>query len=468
MKLTRVLSLAPICTLAAVLHAQNFTVLHSTNTPQIPSPTLTQTRAGYLMSTGIAPTTSGSSEGAWVYRYTVSGTLTYLYHFPPSVTNYYIQNPSGGMTLGLDGWFYGVTDYGGDYNDGTIVKMSSVGAVQTIHVFTGGQNGGRPFDAPLLTMSGDFYGTTRGDSSDNSASVLYRFTKDGNFTSLHVFTNAGETPAAPLMQATDEWIYGVTGLGGAHSLGSIFRTNRSGQFETVYSFDGAHGTGPNGTLLQGNDGSFYGTTQEGGTGPYGGYGVVYKMSPSHQVSVVHAFTGGSDGAYPYSLVSGTDGNLYGYAQLQDVNGGGGGILFRVTPAGTFTVLHAFDVGSPGDIPIALIQHTNGKLYGDTANETSAMDAAGAWYGIFYSYNLGLSPYVTYLANYGRPGMQVDILGEGFTPDSQVFINGMRAQVISQTSTYITAIVPSGATTGWITVTTSLGTLRSDKKFVVRP
>ena len=320
-------------------------------------------------------------------------------------------------------------------------------------------------------MSGDFYGTTEGGCSGGSSigqssAIIYRIDRNGNFTVLHVFSGTdGDQRSAASMQATDEWIYGTTRRGGAHAKGSIFRINREGHFETVYSFDGPHGKSANGWLVQANDGNFYGTAEEGGAT---GYGAVFKMTPSHQLTLIYSFKGTTDGAYPRNLVLASDGNLYGTSLRLNIKGGG--VLFRVTSGGQFAVLHNFDSGqdTPGDVPVALMQHTNGLLYGDTANETRGMDADGPTYSTFYSYNPGLPAFITYLASYGRVGTQVDILGEHFTSDSKAFFNGVRAQIITVSPTYMTVVIPSGATTGWITVTTGIGTLKSDKKFVVRP
>ena len=345
--------------------------------------------------------------------------------------------------------------------------MTPDGNVKTLHFFTAGDSGGCPFYAPTLSMSGDFYGTTEGGCSGGSSigessAIIYRINRSGNFTVLHVFPDRDKA-RGPLIQATDEWFYGISGR--LDSKGNIFRINRDGHFETVYSFDGTHGESPTGWLVQANDGNFYGTTQDNGVTELG---TIFRMTPSRQITVIHRFTGNTDGAFPRNLVLGSDGNLYGTSLRLNIKGGG--VLFRVTPGGQFTVLHNFNSGqnSPGDIPVALIQHTNGLLYGDTANDTRGMDADGPEYSTFYSYNLGLPPFITYLASYGRVGTEVDILGEHFTSDSKVFFNGVRAQVITVAPTYMTVVIPAGATTGFITATTNVGTLKSNKKFVIRP
>jgi uncharacterized repeat protein (TIGR03803 family) len=183
------------------------------------------------------------------------------------------------------------------------------------------------------------------------------------------------------------------------------------------------------------------------------------LTPDYKFTVLHNFNGGSDGGNQVGgLVEATDGNLYGTNNIDGANGWG--VLFRITTAGAFTVLHDF-AGDSGASPQAtLVQHTNGKFYSATAVGGTADQ------GVFYRFDMGLPPFVTFLTVYGRVGAKVDILGQGFTDDSVVSFNGVPAENPEIQPTYIKAIVPDGATTGDITVTTTSGTLKSNKVFVV--
>ena len=109
-----------------------------------------------------------------------------------------------------------------------------------------------------------------------------------------------------------------------------------------------------------------------------------------------------------------------------------------------------------------MQHTNLIHYVTTE--------AGGNAGIctFFNLDIGLPPFVTYLPVYGRPGVLVQILGQGFTDASEVFFNGTPATYKLVYPTYIRATVPDAATTGPITVTTTNGTLTSNKLFIVHP
>ena len=186
------------------------------------------------------------------------------------------------------------------------------------------------------------------------------------------------------------------------------------------------------------------------------------MTPDAKVKVLYNFTHGKDGANPIGLVQASDGNFYG-TSMSGGNHFEGGTLFRAKLIGaslTVTPLHVFE-SKTGSFPYgALFQHTNGTLYGDT------FSGGGFGKGVFYSFDAGLPPFVTYLPTYGRAGALVQILGQGFTEDSVVSFNGVPADFTLVYSTYIRANVPDGATTGPITVTTADGTLTSNKVFIV--
>jgi uncharacterized repeat protein (TIGR03803 family) len=187
------------------------------------------------------------------------------------------------------------------------------------------------------------------------------------------------------------------------------------------------------------------------------------MKPDGTLTVLHRFSGGSDGKVPIGgLVQASDGNLYGTAALGGTSGWG--VLFRASLAGDFVPLHEFD-GVNGSYPeSALLQHTNGELYGDTLY---TQQFAGG--GVFYSIDADLPPFVSYLPTYGHVGALVQILGQGFTADSKVSFNGTPAtSPVIVYPTYLRVEVPPGATTGPITVTTDTGILTSNKVFIVHP
>lgn len=132
-------------------------------------------------------------------------------------------------------------------------------------------------------------------------------------------------------------------------------------FTTLLSFDNTNGANPQfGSLVQGFDGNFYGTTYEGGAN---GYGTVFKITSTGTLTALHSFAS-TDGAYPYAgVVQGIDGNFYGTTYGGGANGDG--TVFKITPTGTLTTLHSF-AGTDGEYPVAgLVQASNGNFYGTT-------------------------------------------------------------------------------------------------------
>lgn len=429
-------------------HSQSFSVLYSFGTnpgdpvnPQNPG-TIAQGRDGNLYST--APS-GGANGGGAVFRITPTGDLTVLHSFET------ITQDSGawsGLTLGTDGNFYGTTFQGGTSGFGTLFKMAPNGQFIVLYNFTGGSDGGNPYAAPIQGTDGDFYGTT--------ADTVYRLTPPGELTTLHQLSYAeGSGITAPLVQATDGNFYGTATQGGGGS-GTVFSITPSGKLIVLYTF-GLHDDGefPDAPLIQGSDGNFYGTTQDGLGGT--NFGIVFKITPSGNLTVLHRFSG-NDGASLYGgLMQANDGSFYGVA------GGGGtsnnGTIFRITPTGAFSVLYNFD-GTSSTPQATLLQHTSGIFYGDSFG--------GSPQGTFYSWTAGLKPLTHLLPYSGRVGETIEFLGQGFTSATTVSFNGMAATPIVKSGTYLTAAVPSGATTGFVTVTTSGVTLKSNKTFRVTP
>jgi uncharacterized repeat protein (TIGR03803 family) len=217
------------------------------------------------------------------------------------------------------------------------------------------------------------------------------------------------------------------------------------------------GSSPRAGLLQAGDGNFYGTTTAGGT--YGG-GTVFKITPGGTLTTLYSFcVKAGCPVYPWAaLVQGTDGNLYGTTSSGGANPDG--VIFTMTLAGKLTVLHSFD-GSDGGAPYAKpIQATNGIFYGTTA------EGGVSNHGVVYSFSMGLGPFVTFVRDSGKVGWRVEILGQGFTGTTAVSFNGTSAAFNVISDTYLTATVPDGATTGPVTVTTPKGVLKSNVPFRV--
>jgi uncharacterized repeat protein (TIGR03803 family) len=267
------------------------------------------------------------------------------------------------------------------------------------------------------------------------------------------------------VQGTDGNFYGNTVSGGTSGEGVIFKMTPSGTVTVLHNLNGA----PDGAqayygLLQATDGNFYGVAQAGGTF----YGTVFKITPGGTYSVLHTFAGGaSDGATPSSgLIQASDGKLYGVTAAGGPTGGG--TIYSITTGGTFSLLYSFEDSSttgynPGS---PLKQNTNGTFYGTTYNGGLSSSCNC---GVIYSFSAGLNAFASLLSTSGAEGAKIGILGQGFGSSTKVSFGGTLAVAVTRSgSTYLTATVPAGALTGPVTVTTGSTTLTSSQSFRVAP
>jgi uncharacterized repeat protein (TIGR03803 family) len=397
---------------------------------------------------GTTPLGGSLNDGA-VFKVTPAGTMTVLHSFGEGDG----EAPFGGLTLGTDGNLYGTTFF-------TIFKITSSGQLTTLYSFSGDSdpNGWEPYAPPVQGADGNFYGATSAGAFDGGGAV-YRITPSGSITRLHSFSvSDGYTPYDALIQGVDGNFYGTTSQGGSGSVGTVFRITPTGTLTVLYNFDTTHGATSYSSLIQASDGNFYGTTEAGGSF---GYGVIFRMTPAGQLTVLHNFTGGSDGGNPTAgLTLATDGNFYG---TTDVGGTlDDGVVFKLTPLGTFSVVYNFDVVH-GAYPVTpLIQNTNGKFYGD------AQEGGTANEGTFFSLDVSLGPFVRLVPAAGWFQQTIGILGQGFSGTTGVSFNGAAAKFNVVSDTYITALVPVSATTGLVTVVTPSGTLTSNQPFRILP
>ncbi|MEI9927873.1 MAG: choice-of-anchor tandem repeat GloVer-containing protein [Sphingomonas sp.] len=204
-----------------------------------------------------------------------------------------------------------------------------------------------------------------------------------------------DQPNGPLLQASDGNFYGTSRGGGTHSCrppdnipcGVVFKMTPGGDETVLYSF-GASATdayGPDAPLIQGKDGALYGTTASGGT--YGA-GTAFRITFDGTYSVLYSFGASpSDGIVPVAaLVEAGDGNFYGTTTSGGANhcrnipqsGGNCGTIFKITPAGVETVLYSFGASpSDGVEPLgSLIQASDGNFYGTTIDGGANNCASG--------------------------------------------------------------------------------------------
>src|SRR6185295_15263019 len=286
--------------------------------------------------------------------------------------------PWGGLVQAADGNFYGIASFGGDNGAGTVFKMSLAGAITTLHSFRWDTNGAVPQAGLTLGQDGHLYGTTRDAPPDHNGTV-FRITTNGVLTTLVRFN--GNNGAAPwnglLIQGSDGIFFGTTANGGNTNTypwgyGTVFKVTPSGQLTTLHAFDYPGGDIPYGGLIEGVDGNFYGMTSGGGQ--LGG-GTVFKLTPDGKHTQLASFSYlGTNGLTPFSaLLQGRDGSFYGvttqggqsYGNPDSVNRQGFGTIFKITQSGQLTTLFSFH-GTNGAYPYAsLVEGRDGRLYGVT-------------------------------------------------------------------------------------------------------
>jgi uncharacterized repeat protein (TIGR03803 family) len=368
--------------------------------------------------------------------------------------------PFGGLMLANDGNFYGTIGSGGIYGLGALFRMTQDGQMTTLYSFANQGDGAGPIYAPIQAYDGNLYGTTGGTLDERTYQIvgsgIYKYDlSSAVLTPVYEF-GSGEYTAAPLIQGTDENLYVTTPLSGD---GSILQMTTSGVLLSTYNFTGgADGAYPWAPLMQASDGNYYGTTQQDCGYSCGYYGTIYRMTEAGIVTTIHLFGESYGGNYPQSgLTEGTDGYLYGATWGNYV---GNRVVYRISKGGgDYKALYIPTDGTTYDAE--LLQHTNGMFYG--ASVYGGTNDAGT----LYSLDMGLSPFITFVQPWGMIGSTALILGQDFTDATSVTFNGILATGFNVVSdTYMTAIVPAGATTGPVVVTTGQGSLTSNKRFLI--
>ena len=173
------------------------------------------------------------------------------------------------------------------------------------------------------------------------------------FTSLHNFVGTdGASPWGTLVQGTDGNFHGTTHVGGTNSDGTVFTITPSGTLTTLYSFcsqtNCTDGDDLIAGLIQATNGIYYGTTYVGGANNVGSVnsGTVFKMTATGTPTTLYNFcskTQCADGENPGygGLIQATNGDLYGTTMFGGTGTNGAGTVFKITPSGTLTTLYNF-------------------------------------------------------------------------------------------------------------------------------
>jgi uncharacterized repeat protein (TIGR03803 family) len=316
--------------------------------------------------------TGGTFNRGTVFRVTLAGVETVLWNFESGTDG---NGPSGALTMGGDGNFYGTTSQGGAYGYGTVYRLTPAGVETVLWNFGAGNDGQNPTGL-VLGKDGNFYGTTTNGGVAGYGTV-FKITPSGAETILWSFwivPGDANNPVAPLIQASDGNFYGTSSGGGVADWGTVFQITPAGQESVFYSFvpsteAPSNPIAPVAPLMEGPDGYLYGTTYDGGF--LGGDVVrLSKDGPAvvgsgFEESVLWIFgnSGSTDGyGSQAGLIVAGDGNFYG-----TTSGGGayrGGTAFKLTPGGVESVIWHFGGGADAsNIQGALLLANDGNFYG---------------------------------------------------------------------------------------------------------
>jgi uncharacterized repeat protein (TIGR03803 family) len=322
----------------------------------------------------------GAIFGGAIYQITPGGTYKIL-------AGFYGTNgdiPNGGLVSDADGNLYGTTQFGGTNPDyGNVFKLTPDGTLSDLISFNG-INGSDPLADLYLGKNGHLYGTTAygglglnlggGEPFQTGDGTVFELTTEGVLINNFFFnyTN-GANPVAGFVRGNDGNLYGTTAGGGLGPLsggfwagdGTVIQLTTNGEINAIASFSVTNGLNPQGDLVLGNDGNFYGTTPAGGTN--GDHGTVFRVTPSGVLTSLVSFNGTNGHQPTVGLFLGPDGNFYGTTM-----GGGAynyGTAFQLSPNGVLSTLISFDSTNGAYPNGALVLGADGNLYGSTVGTT---------------------------------------------------------------------------------------------------
>jgi len=382
---------------AATIASAQFQVLHTFAAGRdgaYPNPSLAIDNAGNVYGTTqtfgphgygtVYELVSGSS--GWTYK------ILYGFCAQPSCTDG-AEPYFAGVVLDSAGNLYGTTQFGGAQGSlGTVFQLKRSGGVwaeTVLHSFSGGNDGDSPIAGVILDKAGNVYGVTNSGLSFGHYGTVFQLTNSaGGWTEtvLRDFTLNGHDGNYPGL-GDGLWmrggkLLGTTSLNGDLGQGAIFQftpTASGGWIESV-PYDSGH------PFSIDKAGKIYGVSSSGSFG----FGSVFEFVPTPSgwtTSPIYDFSGGTDGAGPFRVISDGNGNLFGVT-LGGGNPGcenqlGCGTVFELSQSSgqwTKIILYNFQGGADGGNPLGpLAIDRNGNLYGVT--ETAGSKKVGVVFEI---------------------------------------------------------------------------------------
>jgi uncharacterized repeat protein (TIGR03803 family) len=327
---------------------------------------------------------SGVFRRGSLFRLTPDGTMTTLFSFGVLSNG---LNPNLQLLQANDGFLYGTTFQGGigsiSFGVGTVFKCSTNGVFQTLVVFDpfAGANA-YPLTGLIQGSDGNLYGTSSSGGVQNAGTVFKMSTDGASTAVLYTFSTNSSNGYNPnsIIQGQDGNFYGTTQSGGPRG-GVIYGLNTNGTITFSVPFFVTNGVSPFAGLIQGPDGTFYGTTFSGRfsgqSNGFSGFGTVFSITTNSPINTLVYFNS-TNGASPQSpLAFGSDGNLYGATTAGGPNNLGS--IFELTTNGSFSSLEFFNGANGANPSSALVSGGDGNLYGTTA--TGGADGNGTLFQV---------------------------------------------------------------------------------------
>jgi len=361
------------CLTSSPVSAQTYTVLY--DFPGVvggnPFTGVIQDSAGNLYGT----MRHGGAGWGTVYKIDTHNVATVLYKFRYGIKDG--LHPWAGLVFDSVGNLYGTTYDGGQFNLGTVYKVTPSGKETILHSFAG-TDGSNPGNASLiLDSAGNLYGTTPGGGKAGGCGgvgcgVVFKLSPVGKMTVLHRFQGPdGRSPNAALLRDSAGNLYGTTAFGGKSSscglgCGEVFKLSPSGKEVILHNFTPAEGGGGvSAPLIQDSAGNFYGTTSN----------AVFKLDTSGNLKILHTFPFGSSYG---GVVADSAGNLFGVSSNDGAFSSG--LIYEIDATGRETDLYSLDGRGDGRYPwSSLLLDSAGNLYGTTYK-------GGAAYGALFRFH----------------------------------------------------------------------------------